>query len=176
MGKQKTYKLRDVVVEKDVTLQVRGISGSFVEIKVRALRKQERKQLFRAFQILEERLPEIVLPGDDAEVSREMVMGLAQRYCCFLVTSSRHIGAYSSLDDSFPAIILNKRLFDRRVCDEKEFAVTVLHELMHPFFVDKDKVADSKDEAIHDLLCYQLLGFEMPADHWALRVQEEKNE
>lgn len=171
MAKQKAYKLRPVIMNQ-LTLVVRDRFGNHVDIRVRTPRKKEKIKLFRAFQILEERLPEIVLPRDDLEISREMVMHSAQHYCGFLVTSNRHVVAYSSMDRSFPVIIINKGLFDRRDYDEKEFAVTVLHELMHWFFVDQDKASDSKDEARHDLWCYELLGLEIPSDHWALPGSE----
>ena len=104
-----------------------------------------------------------------------MVMWLAQCHCCFLVTSSRHVLAYTSMDDSFPAIVLSTTLFDRHIYSEKEFAVTVLHEILH-WVMTMDQAADSKDEALHDLLCYQLLGFEIPADHWAREIEVTEEE
>ncbi len=167
MVKQKPYKLRPVIMNQSLTLVVRDRSGNHVDIRVRAPRKKEKIKLFRAFQILEERLPEIVI---SEEITPKLVMWLAQIYCCFLVTRSRHVVAYTSMDDSLPVIIINKELFDRRLYDENEFAVTVLHELLHWCFDDANKAADSRDEAIHDLRCYELLGLAIPADHWALRV------
>ncbi len=68
-------------------------------------------------------------------------------------------------------MIISQALF--RLSEElpfEEFAVTILHELLHAFEgVTADYSATSEAEAKHDLMTYALLGLGISRDHWAFK-------
>lgn len=52
--------------------------------------------------------------------------------------------------------------------EKKEFAITILHELIHFMHNGSmDKESTSEDEARFDLQCYMALNLNIPANHWA---------
>jgi hypothetical protein len=70
-----------------------------------------------------------------------------------------------------PIIILNEKLF--HTLDLSEFAVTLVHELVHflETHVLKETLTplepESIEEARHDFECYRALGIPIPGTHWA---------
>jgi len=146
---------------------ITSVTGEVATIRIRALKKQERKKLGRTFKTLEERLPDILLPG----LTRDIVVGVIRKVVFFAVTTSPHVEiAYSSCDPTCPLIILRKTFFDFDIADS-ERAVTVLHEGLHFFLDSSDQASTSQEERDHDLLCYQLLGYEVPRGHWSNRIE-----
>ena len=160
---QPTTKFKSRSIPGKASANIMDVTGEVAEIRIRPLKKQERKKLSRTFKTLEKRLPDILLP----ELTRDFVLQLLQNVVVFAVTTSAAVPlAYSSSDLTCPLIILRKRFFDNV---DSERAVTVLHEALHFVVESSDQVPHSQEELEHDLLCYQLLGYEVPRGHWSNR-------
>jgi len=162
---QPMTKFKSRSVPGKASANITSVKGGVATIRIRALKKQERKKLSRTFKTLEKRLPDILLP----KLTRDFVLQLLQKLLFFGVTTSPDVGiAYSSCDPTCPLIILHKRFFDLA---ESGRAVTVLHEVLHFVFDSSDEAPASQEEMEHDLFCYQLLGYEVPWDHPSNRIE-----
>jgi len=85
----------------------------------------QKKEILKAFKFIQERL---------ASEDYRKELHVAMNVVGFCVTKSRAIGvAFTSGNTKFPCTIVNIRCFDRSVISFEEFAVTVLHELLHAF-------------------------------------------
>ena len=114
----------------------------------------------------------------------EDTLCVAMAFAVFVETRHKTMGAYTSTDPDRPFIIFNEQ--SQIWNDPKELAVTLLHELLHILqtlgclkddaMAAAGKDGDSKAEAMHDFLCYALLGFGIPSDHWAFKAYPELRE
>jgi hypothetical protein len=82
----------------------------------------------------------------------------------FCTTTSNHVSAYGGKLVNDHIVVLNSKTFS---FTNDEFAVTILHELLHFLEKSDDRNPLSLEEARHDLACYGLLGVRVPLDHWA---------
>ncbi len=82
----------------------------------------------------------------------------------FCVTSSKHVGGFSVEYKDQPIVIFNSKVITGSF---DEFALTVLHELLH--FIQPPGNGDPSSiyEARHDIACYGFLGIPIRTDHWA---------
>jgi hypothetical protein len=160
-----TGTVRRVSSPPGTTVTVRSVAESFIPIRIRECESSEVEDLRLAFNYIHRRLH-----AEEYRKSLHVAMSVTN-YC---VTNDSRIGVgYTSAHNIWnqPLTILNARIFDRRVCSFEEFAVTVLHELLHVFeSEDADKVSVSRKEALHDLACYALLRLSVPAEHWAFEL------
>ncbi len=164
----------DFSLPKSAKIVIRSAAtGALVRIKTRALTEAEKRRLSSAFAFIKSRF-------DDSEDSRDLNLAVltAMTITRFVPTPSKHLGAYTGwLDNKIPVVFLNVKQFKERLVPLEEFAVTILHELLH--VLEHDTASDdakhptSLDEAKHDLCTYGLLGLGIPADHWAFRKYPE---
>jgi hypothetical protein len=153
--------LRVVDIEPGVKILIRsGRDGQFVPIRLKVLNNYQKDTLCKALDVIEERLK-----GSEWEKS----ISLLSKATAFCVTSTRHLNAYSGKwKEKEPLVVLNGKTFSM---SSEEFAVTILHELMHFMHEwDDDRNPQSEFEAEHDFLCYFLLGIPIPGSHWAWKV------
>ena len=148
---------RQVDINSEQVFKIRSVkTGKPVEVKARSLYENEKVVLSKAFDFIENKLK-----GSSIEEDIQILM----KATGFFITGSPHIGAYSVIREDTPMVFLNKNLFS---WSNDEFAVTVLHELLHFINISgDDKTGDSLEEAMHDFECYRLLGISVPPEHWA---------
>ena len=150
---------REVNLDPGANLEIRSLrTGKPVKISLKKLNNYQRETLSNTCDVIQEKLK-----GTEFEKSVQALMCLT----AFLVTSSRHVNGYSVKLNEAPLIILNSKTFTGRT---DEFRVTVLHELLHFMEVSDDRDPLSLEEAIHDVLCYKLLGVSIPPHHWAWTI------
>ena len=135
--------------------------GYKVKIRVGGLTESEKKHLSEACDYIDR-----ALRGHEYEKTVRAVMNVVG----FVSAKSSHVSAgYSGwVDPSSPVIILSAKMF-KPTYPFNEFIVTVLHEVLHLIFKPGDEDSSSKDEALHDLGCYEILGIVVPENHWALQ-------
>jgi hypothetical protein len=147
---------RNVIVTPGVKITICSVlTGAEVQISVKCLNGPEKRTLSHACDFIERKL---------VGTSYAEPMQIVMKATGFFSTVSRHMGAYSGTLNENPIVILNEATFTG---DKDEFAVTILHELLHLVTEPGDPDPTSLDEAIHDLRCYLLLYGGVPADHWA---------
>ena len=164
-------KFREVRVSNGTRIKVRGVNGRLMKIRIRQLTENEKAKLKKGLLTICDRLQQPNAMGFD-----EGSICYAMNAAGFLISRHGGINAYTSGDPEHPFIIFNERSIIWE--DPKELAVTLLHELWHMLdtlgafdgeLSQADRLANSKYEAIHDLLCYQMLDFGVPSDHWAFK-------
>ena len=147
---------RGIMIAPGAVVQIiSGRTGKPVTIKLRQLSRQQKEILSEVFDFIEEKLI-----GTKYEKAITVLMNITG----FLVTDSKHVGAYSAQIKDDHMVILNANVI---TWTRDELAVTILHELLHAVFVSDDRDPASEEEARHDLACYGLLGFSVSTDHWA---------
>lgn len=160
--------VRRAQVKPPGKIKVRSIDDTFVSIRIKNLSEAEAKAISNAFDFIQRRL--------ETENYRKE-LHVAMFATSFCTTRDSRIGVgYTSSHNVWnqPFTILNAGMFDRRIYSFEEFVITILHELFHAFeSADADKTSDSEKEARHDLMCYALLGLDIPASHWAFQRYPE---
>lgn len=168
------YKFREVNIEDGAKIPIRGVDGRIVDARLYKLNREKQVKVETALRVIDSRLKESNL----FELTKEQ-FEFAARFAGFLRTRSGAVPvAYCSLDSSKPLIVLADRCVIWE--DEPELAVTLLHELVHLLITLEDtprsesaKVSNSKVEAVHDIACYDALGWDIPGDHWAFQKYPE---
>ena len=144
-------------------IRVRGINGEAVPIQIKNLTEAEKDEMGRVLDRIDEdleRCNDIEWVDDKfRKTIRDASRGVA-----FVTTGAKSVGAYASLDPTI--VFLNRKLL-RTGIDFDELCVTVLHELLHMVGSHSaDNNPSSTDEAKYDMLCYALLGLDIPGSHW----------
>jgi hypothetical protein len=156
MESESIRSFRDVEFEPGVIIQIRSAStGKPVEITHKKLNNYEKGILSSVCDFIEGKLK-----GTSFEESIKTLM----KKTGFCATSSKQVVAYSGLRKDEPLVILNSKIITGST---DEFAVTVLHELLHFVNVLENHDPNSLEEAKGDLACYDLLGVPVPINHWA---------
>ena len=141
-----------------------GKNGEVVPIRVKNLTEAEKRLLNRVFDRIDESLERC----DDIEwvddpfrnALRDASGGVA-----FVTTGEKSVAVCAMTDH--PVVILNRALLGAGM-DFDEACATILHQLLHVVGSDGAEVdLTSMDEAKHDMLCYALLGMDIPGSHWA---------
>lgn len=145
-------------------VNIRDANGNVVPIRFKNLTEAEKDLLNRVLDRIDEGLAQC----DDIDwVDDEFRTAIngASRCVGFVTTGAKGVGAYTTTDP--PIVFLNRKLL-RSGVDFDELSVTILHELWHQIGPDdEDKDPNSMDEARHDMMCYALLGLDIPGSHWA---------
>jgi len=174
--KVEDVKLRKVEMQAGVGFRCRDVYGHIVNVRIRKLKHRHKNKLMETLRMICDSLPQ----PNEFKLTQDALC-LAMSHAAFVETRHKTMGAYTSTDPDQPFIILNEQ--SQIWNDPKELAVTLLHELLHMLKImgcikgdlleDADKDAESKTEAVHDLLCYKLLGFGVPSDHWVFKAYPE---
>jgi len=130
-------------------------TGKPVAITPRSLNNYQKGILSNACDFIEGKLK-----GTSYEEPIKILMKITG----FITTSSNHVGAYAGKLNDEPLVFLNSKTFTGST---DEFAVTVLHELLHFVNEPDDRDPTSLEEARHDIACYGLLGIPISLNHWA---------
>jgi hypothetical protein len=161
-------KLRRVKLPKDgIKVKLRGIYGVWVDTKVVQLRPDQQIKIISAIEFIHSNLDE----SRGWELPKEIFLNIAQSVGILRV-KTKQAGAYASSDPDLPVIWLGDFSFIWN--DPVELAVTLLHELLHVALHRMGEDSGNRDimsreEAEHDLRCYESLGLPIRACHWALK-------
>jgi hypothetical protein len=141
--------------------------NQLVKTVVRNATEEEKVQLSHAFDFIEEGLS---IKADDA--TRRSLKQAMEETVFLTLPGTCSTGARAARwwrDLTIPVVYLNRILFERMSFNE--FAVTVLHELMHVIETPPESGTNdsSVDEARHDFECYRILNVEVPVTHWVLK-------
>jgi hypothetical protein len=166
--KLENVRWRDVKIPPGAKLLCRDVYGHIVEVQIRKLKDRHKTRLMETLHLIRDRLQQPNQLG-----LNELALCVAMGSAAFVGTRKKTIAAYTSSDPQLPFIILNElsRFWNSR----EELAVTLLHELLHMLEtlgclqLHTEFDSESREEAVHDLLCYALLDFGIPEDHWAFR-------
>ncbi len=151
-------------------IRVRGINGEVVPIRIKNLTEAEKQLLGRVCDRIDdslERCDDIEWVDDQfRKTIRDASSGVA-----FVTTGEKSVLAYAMTDS--PVVFLNRKLL-RAGIDFDKLCVTVVHQLLHMIGShSEDDNPTSMDEAKHEMMCYALLGMDIPGSHWGFTKYPE---
>ena len=163
------------VTEQNNRIGVLSIrTHELVEAKMRNLTRGESERLHQALDFIEHSLSARA-PGEFSTKFYETLKSIV-----FLASDSVHVGARAACwwhDASIPVVYMNRQIYMQMHCTFQEFAVTVLHEVLHHMVglnADGQLPDDSStEEARHDLQCYTLLDVPILSESWILEEHPE---